>query len=360
MTKDPVRRFGHGSPVLRLLRTRCMKALVTGSTGFVGANLCAALVEQSWSVRALHRPSSRLDALREAGVAVEQAIGDVTEPGTLTEAIRDCDVVFHVAAVADYWRQSTDKLYRANVDGTRAVCQAALDAGVHRLVFTSSVASLGIPDPSQGLMDESHPFNLPPERFRYGHSKLLAEGVVREFVARGLDAVIVNPSVILGPGDLNLISGSIVTQIASGHVPPVYPPGGVHYIDVADVCAGHIAAAERGRAGERYILAAHNLSHREAMHTVCEVVGVPGPHFELPRALIGPLAAMIDLATRIARRPLPLNGDQLRLAGEFIYFDSSKAARELGLPQTPFRETVKRTYHWYKAHGYLGRKTNNP
>ena len=203
-------------------------------------------------------------------------------------------------------------------------------------------------------MDESHEFNLPPERFRYGHSKLLAEGVVREFIARGLDAVIVNPSVILGPGDLNLISGSIVTEVASGHVPPVYPPGGVNYIDVADVCAGHIAAAERGRAGERYILAAHNLTHREAMHIVCEVAGIPGPRFELPRALIGPLAAMIDLVTQLARRPLPLNGDQLRLAGKFIYFDSSKAARELGLPQTPFRETVERTYSWYKEHGYLG------
>jgi len=327
-----------------------MKALVTGSTGFVGANLCKALVERGRSVRALHRASSRLDALQ--GVTVEHALGDVTEPETLVDAIRGCDAVFHVAAVADYWRQSADKLYRVNVEGTRAVCQAALDARVKRLVFTSSVASLGIPRPGE-LADESHEFNLPPERFRYGHSKLLAEGVVREFVARGLDAAIVNPSIILGPGDLNLISGSIVTEVASRHVPPVNPPGGVNYIDVADVCAGHIAAAERGRAGERYILAAHNLTHREAMQIVCEVVGAPGPRFELPHALIGPLAATIDLAATIARRPLPLNGDQLRLSGEFIYFDSSKAVRELGLPQTPFRQTVERTYKWYKSHGYL-------
>jgi dihydroflavonol-4-reductase len=254
--------------------------------------------------------------------------------------------------VADYWRQSTDKLYRVNVEGTRAVCQAALDANVKRLVFTSSVASLGVPRPGE-LADESHEFNMPPERFRYGHSKLLAEGIVREFAARGLEAVIVNPSVILGPGDLNLISGSIVTEVASGRVPPIYPPGGVNYIDVADVCAGHIAAAERGRPGERYILAAHNLTHREAMQIVCEVAGAPGPRFGLPRLLIGPLAAMIDLAARIARRPLPLNGDQLRLSGEFIYFDSSKAVRELELPQTPFPDTVERTYEWYKAHGYL-------
>jgi dihydroflavonol-4-reductase len=327
-----------------------MKALVTGSTGFVGANLCRALIERGWSVRALHRALSRLDAL--ADVSVEHALGDVIEPASLTEAMRGCDVVFHVAAVADYWRQGADRLYRVNVEGTRAVCQAALDAHVERLVFTSSVAALGIPQHGQPA-DESHQFNLPPERFRYGHSKWLAEGIVHDYVSRGLDAVIVNPSVILGPGDLNLISGSIVTEYASGRVPPVYPSGGTNYIDVADVCAGHLAAAEHGQTGERYILAAHNLTHKEAAQVVCEVVGAPMPRFELPRALIRPLAALIDLAALVARRPLPLNGDQLRLSAEFIYFDASKAVRGLGLPQTPFRDMVERTYRWYREKGYL-------
>src|SRR5512136_2121340 len=132
-----------------------MKALVTGSTGFVGANLCAALMQQGWGVRALHRASSRLDALQD--VAVEYAIGDVMEPETLAPAMRGCDVVFHAAAVADYWRQAAEKLYRVNVEGTRNVCQAALDAKVSRLVFTSSAASLGLLDarqdsrPSPGL-----------------------------------------------------------------------------------------------------------------------------------------------------------------------------------------------------------------
>src|SRR5512137_436504 len=146
-----------------------MLALVTGSTGFVGANLCAALAERGWTVRALHRASSRLDMLQ--GISVEHAIGDVNEPQTLAQAMRGCDVVFHVAAVADYWRQGADKLYRVNVEGTRAVCQAALQARVSRLVFTSSVASLGIPRLGT-FADESHAFNLPPDRFRYGHSKL--------------------------------------------------------------------------------------------------------------------------------------------------------------------------------------------
>jgi len=328
-----------------------MKALVTGSTGFVGANLCAALVEHGWSVRALHRASSRLDAL--ARVPVEHAIGDVTEPGTLVEAMRGCDVVFHVAAVADYWRQNVEKLYRVNVEGTRAVCQAALEAHISRLVFTSSAASLGVPRRGQ-LADESHEFNLPPQRFRYGHSKLLAEGVVREFVGRGLDAVIVNPAVILGPGDLNQISGSIIVEVARRHVPSVYPPGGTNYIDVADVCAGHIAAAERGKTGERYILAAHNLTHRQVLQTICEIVGVPGPRWEIPRALIRPLATLLDLAGKLSPRPLPMNGDQLRLSAEFIYFDARKAVCELGLPQTPFRKSVERTYNWYREHGYLG------
>jgi dihydroflavonol-4-reductase len=133
----------------------------------------------------------------------------------------------------------------------------------------------------------------------------------------------------------------------------VYPPGGVNYIDVQDVCAGHIAAAGRGRTGERYILGAHNLTHHAAMKIVAEVIGTPAPRLGIPRALIGPLAALLDLAGKLSPRPLPMNGDQMRLSGEFVYFDSGKAIHELGLPQTPFRETVERTYQWYKAHGYI-------
>lgn len=328
-----------------------MRALVTGSTGFVGANLCAALVARGWAVRALHRASSRLDMLE--GVAVEHVLGDVTQPETLPDAMRGCDVVFHVAAVADYWRQGADKLYRVNVEGTRAVCQAAIEARVSRLVFTSSVAALGVPAPGT-LADESHPFNVSPERFRYGHSKVLAEGVVSEYAARGLDAVTVNPAVILGPGDLNEISGSIVTQIARRkRASLAYPPGGTNYIDVADVCAGHIAAAERGRTGERYILAAHNLTHYEVSRVVSQVVGAPGPRLGVPRVAVRPLAALLDRVARLLGHPLPLNGDQLRLSAEWIYFDARKAVSELGLPQTPFREMVERTYQWYKQHGYV-------
>ncbi len=326
-----------------------LQTLVTGSTGFVGATLCRKLLERGWRVRALHRPSSRLDMLE--GLEVEHALGDVTAPDTLVRAMQGCEVVFHVAAVADYWRQDTGKLYRVNVEGTRHVCQAALETGVKRLVFTSSVAALGVPHGQPA--DESHVFNLAPEKFPYGHSKLLAEGVVAEFVRRGLDAVIVNPAIVLGPGDLNLISGSMVVEAARGHVPPVAPPGGTNYIHVNDVCAGHIAAAEKGRTGERYILGAHNLPHVEVQRVVCEVVGCPPPRWILPRALVEPLAWLLDLAGRLAPRPLPLSGEQLRLSAEFIYIDAGKAIRELGLPQTPFRTMVEETYTWYKQKGII-------
>lgn len=321
--------------------------LVTGSTGFIGANLCRELLRRGWRVRALHRPSSRVDMLE--GVEVEHVTGDVTDPNSLARACQGCEVVFHVAAVADYWRQNTHTLYTVNVQGTRNVCQAALSAGVKRLVYTSSVAALGVPRGRPA--DESHPFNIAPERFRYGHSKLLAEGVMAEYVARGLDAVIVNPAIVLGPGDLNLISGSMVVEAARGHLPPFTALGGTNYIHVNDVCAGHIAAAERGRTGERYILGAHNLAHAEVQRTVCQIVKRPPPRWVLPRALVGPLALLLDVAGRISPHPLPLSGEQLRLSTESIYVDSGKALRELALPQTPFRTTVEETYAWYKQKG---------
>ncbi len=321
--------------------------LVTGSTGFVGAKLCHLLsnaISPRWQVRALRRPTSRLDTLE--GAEVEHVLGDVTDPETLEQAMRGCQIVFHVAAVADYWRQDIGKLYQVNVQGTRNVCQAALDAGVERLVFTSSVAAIGMA--GDKAADENTLFNISPDRFRYGHSKFLAEGAVAEFVARGLDAVIVNPSVVLGPGDLNQISGSMVVEAARGHLPPFTAPGGTNYIHVNDVCAGHIAAAEKGRTGERYILGGHNLSHAEVQRTVCEIVGCRPPRWVLPRAAIGPLAALLNIASRLWPRPLPLSGEQLCLSAENVYVDTSKATRELGLPQTPFRTMVEETYTWYK------------
>ena len=330
-----------------------MKALVTGSTGFVGANLVEGLLAAGHEVRALYRASSRLLAL--AGLKYESFIGDVLDPASLVPAMEGADWVFHVAAVADHWRQGgTARLYRVNVGGTRLVLEAALAAGVSRVVFTSSMASLGLP-PTDGdfLLDESVTFNLSPAQSPYGHSKHLAEMVVQEFVARGLDVVIVNPTAILGPRDLNLISGSLVLAAYRRQVPAI-PPGGANHIDVADVVAGHIAAAERGRVGERYILGAHNLTHHQVAVTVSQVVGIPLPRLHLPQWLIDPLVPAVDLFNRIWPGEPLTDGNLVRLMKYTLFCDCSKAQQELGLGSPiPFAASVERTLCWYRENGYL-------
>ena len=328
-----------------------VRALVTGGSGFIGANLVAGLVEEGISVRVLHRETSSLEALQ--GLHYETAIGDILdEPDALAAAMAGCHWVFHVAAVADYWRQPRDRLYRVNVEGVRRVLAAARHAGVARFVFTSSVAALGLPRPGEYL-DEEHTFNVRPSHFPYGHSKHLAEQEVQSAVAQGLDAVIVNPTVVLGPRDVNQISGSIILEAARGLVRFV-PPGGVNYVDVGDVVAGHIAAARRGRVGERYILGAHNLSHAEAIPIICRVVGRRPPRLQIPGWMLPPAAVVVRAARALFGRPRALDESQVRLLGAEIYADAGKARRELDLPQTPFLEAVQEAYNWYNKHGYLG------
>jgi dihydroflavonol-4-reductase len=326
-----------------------MNALVTGATGFVGANLIEALNRRGWPTRALRRPSSSLKALE--GLIYESAIGDVNDRATLDSAMGGIDVVFHVAAAVDYWRNSTEKIMRVNVDGTRTVLEAAHAAGVRRVVVTSSVAALGQPAFGQAL-DERAKFNLRPSQFAYGYSKHLAEEVARAFVALGLEVVIVNPSVVLGPRDVNLISGSMIVEAVRQPL-FFYPPGGVGVIDVADCCEAHIAAAECGRTGQRYILNGENLSHKQIFDVVADAVGRPRPWLPVPGALLRASGGAVDALRGAFRLTLPVNGEQVRFSAETFWFDSSKARRELGLVTRPFAETVKRTYEWYKGNGYL-------
>lgn len=325
-----------------------MRALVTGATGFVGAHVARALYAQGHAVRIWRRPTASLRAL--AGVSVEDITGDLFDVEALAQACTGCDWVFHAAAAAQYWRLDVREVYRVNVEGTRAVLEAARRAGVARVVLTSSGAAVGLREDGAPA-DESVPFNLPPGRFPYGHSKWLAEKAALEAVAGGLDVVIVNPSVVLGPGDLNRVSGDLVVRAARRQV-PMAAPGGVGVIDVRDAAAAHVAAAERGRAGERYILNAHNVRTRDLIALIAQVAGVRPPRFTLPRALVGPAAALID-AARALRAPVPMDGNQLRLSAQFIYFDASKARRELGLAARPLEATVRDAWAWYREEGVL-------
>lgn len=326
-----------------------MRALVTGGTGFIGANLVKGLNEAGYTARILRRESSSLEALE--GLAYEEAVGDILDVPSLAPAMEGCEWVFHVAAVSDYWRKGVDWLYTVNVEGTRNVLQAARTAGVRRLVYTSSIAALGVPLDGE-LLDETHTFNLEPKEFWYGHSKHLAEGAVREAVGEGLEAVIVNPAIVIGPRDVNKVSGSIVIEVARGLV-RFYLPGGLNCVAVEDVVAGHIAAAERGRVGERYILGGENLSYREVIDTIVAVTGAPRPLFSLPRWAIEPTAVLVELARKVVGTRVPVNENQVRMTGRPLYLNVEKAVRELGLPQTPFRTAVERAYRWFREHGYL-------
>ncbi|MEI2688216.1 MAG: NAD-dependent epimerase/dehydratase family protein [Anaerolineae bacterium] len=327
-----------------------MQALITGASGFVGANIVAALNAAGWQARALVRRTSSLAALD--GLNYSIAFGDVTDPRSMSAAMQGVDAVFHAAGVvADYWSQDASLTYRVNVNGTRHVVEAALAAGVPRLVFTSSQAALGFGE-GQIAIDETHQFNLAPAVYPYGHSKAMAEQVVQGAVRRGLHAVIVNPSIVLGARDATLYNSRIVLEVQAGRLPLV-PPGGVNVVDARDVATGHLLALERGQPGERYLLAGHNVTMVYLARQIAAALGVRGPVGAIPDRLIGPLAAALDRANQISPRRLPLAGDVLRFGSRFIYADNSKAVAELGWTVTPLHETIGQAVTWLREVGAL-------
>ena len=326
-----------------------LKTLVTGATGCVGANVVAALLARGYDVRAMRRPTSTFDALD--GLDPELVVGDILNPTSLVVAMSGCALVFHVAAVSDYWRTPTERIYQVNVTGTHNVLAAALETGVERLVYTSSIGALGVPLPGH-MLDESATFNLPPHRFSYGHSKHLAEQAVQEAVVRGLDAVVVNPTGVIGARDVHLIGGSLLREVQRG-LSWFAPPGGLNWVEAETVGLGHVLAAERGHTGERYILGGENVSHRTAIEIVAQVVGGRSPLLTLPRPLMSAVALLTDGFNTVWPGAPLFSGEQARLSRAEIYCDWSKARQELELPGTPFRTGVERAYAWYQVHGYL-------
>jgi dihydroflavonol-4-reductase len=263
-----------------------------------------------------------------------------------------CDAVFHAAGVtADYWQQDRERLLRVNVQGTHYVVQAALQTGVSRLVFTSSQAALGLPEDGV-VMDESHTYNLAPHVYPYGYSKALAEQEVQKGVAQGLDAIIVNPSVVLGPRDANLQNSRIILEVQRGLIPLV-PPGGLNIVDAVDLGRGHVLALHRGRTGHRYLMAGHNIANLTLAQEIARVLDTRPPRGTIPRPLIRPLAWILDGANRLSPHPLPLSGDVLRMGSRYTYASNQKAVRELGFSVTPLSDTAERAVAWLRGQGYL-------
>ena len=326
-----------------------MRVLVTGATGFVGSNLAAALVARGDEVRVLRRAHSRLDALE--GLDVTHMLGDILDEDSLRCALEGCDQLFHVAGMAQYWRSTKETIYRVNVEGTRRVMDAALKAGVTRVVHTSSIAALGIPS-DDTIIDESHDFPESSRWWAYGHSKHLAEKEVGKAVQNGLSAVMVNPAVIMGPRDVNFVSGELIRASLRGLLRMV-PPGGSNVVHVDDVVQAHLAAAERGVLGERYILGGENLSHWEMAALLSDVCGGPPPRWKMPSAVLPPLRVLMDVWNRLRGGVPALTGEQVRLSGHRFFVDASKATRDLGLAALPVRQAAQDAFNWYKEHGLL-------
>ncbi len=324
------------------------KTLVTGGSGFIGGAVVAELLAAGREVRVLARSPGSL-----AGLPVEVARGDLRDPASLIAAVQGCRRVFHVAADYRLWVPDPDTMYAANVQGTRDLLAAAAEAGVERLVYTSTVGALGNPgDGTPGT--EETPVTLADMAGHYKRSKFLAEQVVLEFARQGLPVVLVHPSAPVGPGDTRPTpTGQIIVDYLKGRM-PAYLETGLNLVHVRDVAVGHLLAEEKGRVGEKYILGNQNLSLSEIFQMLAGITGVPAPKVRLPYWPILALSYLDEFwATHVSGRPprMPVAG--VKMARKFMYFDSSKAVRELGLPQTPVRQALEEAVAWFQEHGYV-------
>jgi dihydroflavonol-4-reductase len=317
------------------------KVLVTGATGFVGSVLTRQLVADGADVRVFRREDSSLDLLGEAADEVERAVGDLTYARSLYEALEGVERVYHVAGKVSFARRDREALRRVNVDGTANVVNAALEAGVERVVHTSSIAALGRPVSADTVIDETTEWRDAGHRSAYARSKRQAELEVHRGIAEGLDAVLVNPSLVFGVGGPNTNTRRIVNALRHERLPAV-PPGGTNVVDVQDVAAGHRRAMSRGETGRRYVLGGENLSWRSIAETLAEAFGVDPPSYTAPSFLLKAGAVVAEVVSAVTRTRPVLTRDTARTAARTHRYDNTRARAELDCSFRPFADTARR------------------
>ena len=328
-----------------------MRALVTGATGFVGAAVARALLRSGCKVRALVRPSS--DRRNIESLALEPVIGDLTDAASLERALQGCEALFHVAAEYSLWTREPQRLYRSNVDGTRTLLSTAARLAVARIVYTSSVATLGLRDDAPS--DEGVAACEQDMIGHYKRSKFLAEQWVLESARAGLPVVIVNPSAPVGPGDIKPTpTGRLVLDAVTGRM-PAYVDTGLNIVHVDDVAEGHLLACRKGRIGERYILGGTNLSLREILSIIARLVGRRPPRVRLPISAALPIAYVAEAWARLTNTDTRVTVDGVRMARHRMFFSSAKAERELGYRWRSAEEALSDAVRWFQG-PYLGQR----
>jgi dihydroflavonol-4-reductase len=327
-----------------------MKAFVTGATGFVGSHVARVLLEKGADLRLLVRCSSNLKNIE--GLNAERVVGDLRDPESLEKSMSGCDAVFHVAADYRLWVRDPEQMYRANVEGTRALLKAAQKSGVRRVVYTSSVATMGFTSNGH-LADEDSPVSLERMIGPYKRSKFMAEQVAMEAGRNGMDVVTVNPTTPVGDSDIKPTpTGRIVVDFLKKKF-PAYVDTGLNLVDVDECARGHVEAFEKGKSGERYILGGENLTLKQILDKLGAITGLPSPKIKVPYVVALATGVVDEMVTgRLLGKEPRATIDAVRMGRKKMFVTSAKAERDLGWKQVPVDDALRRAVEWFQKNGY--------
>jgi dihydroflavonol-4-reductase len=328
-----------------------MKAFITGATGFVGCHVARTLATQGADLRLLVRATSRLDNI--ADLRAETVTGDLRQPESLKKAMAGCEFVFHVAADYRLWVRDPEQMYRANVEGTRAIIQAAQESGVRRVIYTSSVATMGFTREGH-IAQEGSPVSIRDMVGHYKRSKFMAEQIALEAGQKGANVVVVNPTTPIGEYDIKPTpTGRIVVDFLKRKF-PAYVDTGLNLVDVKDVARGHLLAMEKARPGERYILGGENLTLKQILDKLAALTGLPSPKMRVPHAVAMGFAAFDQFFTGTLMGKEPrATIDAVKMGRKKMFASSAKAERELGYKGSPAEDALRRAIEWFQSHGYV-------